>query len=93
MTDELANLDAVAQAELVRGGEVSPLELVDAAIARIEKLDDQLNAVIHPRFERARDDVASATLPDGPFRGVPMVLKDLDGYSAGRSRATRATSC
>ena len=68
----------------MRRGEVSPVELVEAAITRIEKLDDELNAVIHRRFERARDDVASATLPDGPFRGVPMVLKDLDGYSTGR---------
>ena len=47
MTD-LAQLDATAQAELVRSGEASPLELVDAAIARIEKLNPELNAVIHP---------------------------------------------
>ncbi len=60
MTDDLARLDAVAQAELVRSGEASPLELVDAAIARIESLDPQVNAVIHPRFERAREEAASA---------------------------------
>jgi amidase len=83
MTDELSALDAVAQAELVDRGEITPVELVEAAITRIEKLDGELNAVIHRRFERARDDVASATLPQGPFRGVPMVLKDLDGFSAG----------
>ena len=41
-----------------------------------------LNAVIHERFERAREE-ARGTLPDGPFRGVPFLLKDLDGYSAG----------
>ena len=80
--DDLAALDATAQAELVRTGRASPLELVDAAVNRIEKLDHELNAVIHHRFERARAE-ASGGLPDGPFRGVPMVVKDLDGYSAG----------
>lgn len=55
--------------------------MVDEAIARIEKLNPQLNAVIHERFEKVRAEAASA--PDGPFRGVPMVIKDLDGYSAG----------
>ncbi len=81
MTD-LANLDATAQAELVRSGEAQPIELVDAAIARIEALNDDLNAVIHPLFDRARA-AASGTLPDGPFRGVPIVVKDLDGTLAG----------
>ncbi|HZJ26438.1 MAG TPA: amidase family protein [Acidimicrobiia bacterium] len=75
MTD-LAFLDATAQAELVRTGEVSPVELVDGAITRIEKLNPQLNAVIHERFERARSD-AAGPLPDGPFRGVPILFKDL----------------
>jgi len=82
MTDDLARLDAVAQADLVRSGEVSPLELVDAAIARIEKLDPELNAVIHPRFEQAREE-AAGELPEGPFRGVPFLLKDLWPTSAG----------
>jgi len=82
VTDDLAFLDAVAQADLVRRGEVSPQELVDAAITRVEKVNPQLNAVIHPRFDEARSE-ASGTLPDGPFRGVPMVIKDLDAISAG----------
>jgi amidase len=81
-TDEFAALDATAQAALVRSGEVSALELVDAAIKRIERGNPALNAVIHPRFDRAREE-AKGTLPDGPFRGVPFLLKDLDGYSAG----------
>ena len=80
--DEFAALDATAQAELVRSGQVSALELVDAAIARIEQGNDALNAVIHQRFEQAREE-AKGTLPDGPFRGVPFLLKDLDGFSAG----------
>jgi len=77
-----AFLDATAQAELVRSGQASPLELVDAAIERIERLNPQLNAVIHERFDKARAE-ATADIPDGPFAGVPFVVKDLDGYSAG----------
>jgi amidase len=51
---EPASLDATGQAELVRKGEVTPSELVEAAIVRIEKLNPQLNAVITPLFEKAR---------------------------------------
>ena len=53
-TDELARLDATAQAALVRSGEATPLELVDAAIARIERVDPLLNAVVIRDFEGAR---------------------------------------
>ena len=81
-TDEFAALDATAQAALVRRGEVSALELVDAAISRIEQGNAALNAVIHQRFEQARAE-AKGVLPNGPFRGVPFLLKDLDGFSAG----------
>ncbi|HTY19873.1 MAG TPA: amidase family protein [Myxococcota bacterium] len=69
-------LDAVGQAELVRRGALSPPELLELAIARIEKRNPALNAVIHEHFERARRE-AAGTLPDGPFRGVPFLLKDL----------------
>lgn len=79
---ELAWLSATEQAELVRKKEVSPVELVDDAINRIEKLNPELNAVIIERFDKARVE-AEGTLPDGPFRGVPAVLKDLDGASVG----------
>ena len=81
MTD-VAALDATGQAELVRNGEISPLELVDSAIARIEKVNGELNAVITPLFEQARR-AASEPLPDGPFRGVPFLPKDLGAHSAG----------
>jgi len=83
MKTETAFLDATAQAELVRRGEVTPLELVDAAIARIEELDLQLNAVIMPFFEKARRQANSPDLAAGPFRGVPFLLKDLLCKSAG----------
>ncbi|HEY3673710.1 MAG TPA: amidase [Acidimicrobiia bacterium] len=82
MTDDLAVLDATAQAALVRDGKASPRELVDAALTRIDAVNDRLNAVIHRRDERARAE-ADAGPPDGPFRGVPIVVKDLDGSLAG----------
>ena len=82
MRDGWAHLDATAQAELVRTNEASPLELVDAAIERTIRLNPELNAVIHERFEQARAE-AAGPLPDGPFRGVPFLLKDLDGVSKG----------
>ncbi|MEO6318821.1 MAG: amidase family protein [Acidimicrobiales bacterium] len=83
MTDDLSQLDATGQAELVRSGQASPLELVDAAIERIERVNPELNAVITPLFDGARAQAASVELPDGPFRGVPFVLKDLAAHSAG----------
>src|SRR5262249_40927532 len=79
-------LDATAQAELVRQGEVSPKELVEAAIARIEAVNPQLDAVIWDRFDRARED-AGRELPAGPFRGVPMLMKDLGALAAGEPAA------
>jgi amidase len=81
MTDP-SLLDATAQAALVRSGEASAADLVDGAIERIEKLNGEVNAVIHPLYERARTQV-QAGLPDGPFTGVPIVIKDLDGTLAG----------
>src|SRR5688572_17511696 len=80
--DELLWLDATAQAGLVRQGEVKPAELVDAAIARVEATNPTINAVIHRRFDKARAE-AAGDLPDGPFRGVPFVLKDLNCESEG----------
>src|SRR5215218_2479833 len=83
MLDPFVTLDATAQAELVRRGEVRPIDLVDAAIARIERLNPTLNAVITPLFEQARAQALSADLASGPFRGVPLLLKDFFCYTAG----------
>lgn len=74
--------DATAMAARVRRGEVSPLELVEAAIAAIERVNPALNAVVHRMYDQARA-AAKGPLPDGPFRGVPFVVKDLDGWLAG----------
>jgi amidase len=82
MTD-LAALDATDQARLVREGQVSAAELVQAAVDRAVEVNPALNAIIHERYEDAVAD-AGGPLPDGPFTGVPFVLKDLDGTAAGQ---------
>lgn len=74
--EEFAFMDATQQTELVRRKEVKPIELVDAAIERIERLNPALNAVVTPMYDQARD-AAQGVLPDGSFRGVPFLLKDL----------------
>ena len=74
--EEVARLDATAQADLVRRGEVQPVELVDGAIRRIERLNPQLNAIIATMYDGARA-AALGELPGGPFEGVPFLLKDL----------------
>jgi amidase len=75
VTDELSLLDATAQAELVRTGQMTAAELVTAAIERIEALNPVLNAVVTPVFDRAAE--AAQACPAGPFCGVPYLLKDL----------------
>jgi amidase len=80
--DRLAFADATEQARLVAAGDASPTELVDAAIDRIRRLDPQLGALVAERFDRARAE-AAGELPDGPFRGVPFLLKDAVQHSAG----------
>jgi amidase len=88
MTDVIDTtwLDATAQADLVRSGDLTPKDLVEAAIARIEELNPQLDAVLRTRFDQARTE-AAGELPDGPFRGVPMLLKDLGCMVAGEATA------
>ncbi len=77
-------MDAVDQAALVAKGDVSPTELLEAAIERIEELDGDLNAVVIRWFDHARE-LAAGDLPDGPFRGVPFLLKDLYTSFAGQT--------
>ena len=77
-------LDATAQAKLVRRGELSAVDLVNASIAQIEKLNPSINAVIATFFERAREQAAAAA-NDGPFAGVPLLLKDIVAEYEGTS--------
>ena len=80
--NELTWLDATAQAELVRTKELKPIELVEAAIERIERVNPQINAVIHKLYDEARA-TANNDLPDGAFKGVPFLLKNIFGWYAG----------
>jgi Asp-tRNA(Asn)/Glu-tRNA(Gln) amidotransferase A subunit family amidase len=76
LNDELAFTPALDQAALVHAGEVSPLELVELYLERIERLDPQLNAYVTVDADGAR---AAAQAPvEGPFRGVPIPIKDLN---------------
>ncbi|QYJ03085.1 amidase [Nocardioides panacisoli] len=74
--------DAIATAAAIRDGEVSAREVVTEAITRIEKHDSTLNAVVAQRFEEALAE-AAGDLPDGPLRGVPILIKDLGAQVAG----------
>jgi amidase len=85
--DEFTLLDATAQAALVRRGEVAPIELVETAIARIERLNPGINAVVTKMYDEARR-IARGSLPAGLFSGVPFLLKDSLASYAG----TRMTS-
>ncbi len=67
-------IDALGLAAQVRAGEVSPRELTEAAIARIEATNPNLNYLVTDCFEQA----LATTPADGPFRGVPMLVKDLN---------------
>lgn len=73
---DYADYDGLGLAGLVRKGEVTPLELLDAAIERIERHNGKLNAVVHKAYDEARV-TAKGALPDGPFKGVPFLIKDL----------------
>jgi amidase len=79
---EYESYDALGLADLVRRKELSPVEVVEAAIARIERLNPRLNAVIHPLDDKARAEAARGR-PAGPFQGVPFLLKDLLASYAG----------
>lgn len=83
LADDTRWLDATDHAALVSSGQVSPRELLDAAIERIERIDPHLNAVVIRWFDHARE-AADGDLPDGPFRGVPFLLKDLWASFAGQ---------
>ena len=76
MIGDLGAADATALAELVARGEVSPSELLDAALAAVEARNPAINAVVLLQEGVARKSIADG-LPPGPFRGVPFLIKDL----------------
>ncbi len=84
---EYEQYDALGLAELVRTRQVTSLEVVEAAIARIEARNPQVNAVIHTMFNQARQ-AAQGDLPDGSVRGAPFLVKDLLAMVAGAPMAS-----
>ncbi len=87
LVDETRWLDATEQAALVASGQVTPSELLEAAIERIEAYDPAVNAVVMRWFDHARQTAAGGRLPDGVFRGVPFLLKDWIAAYAGQPLA------
>jgi amidase len=79
---EFHKYDGLGLGELVRTKQVSPAELVEEAISRIEAHNPKLNAVIYKMYDQARQ-VAKADLPDGPFKGVPYLQKDMHAMLEG----------
>lgn len=80
--DEYIQHDATALADLVKRGEVTATELMDVALGRLARWNPAINAVVLMLADRARRAIA-AGLPEGPFRGVPFLIKDWDGFLAG----------
>lgn len=88
---DIAEWDATETAMAIKSGAVSALEVVDAAIARSEALNPKLNFLVTDDYERARDR-AKAPLGNGPFAGVPFLIKDLDDFTGLPTRlGTRST--
>jgi amidase len=81
---EYDSFDGLGLADLVRRKQVSPRELLDEAIARTAKVDPQLNAVVVKHYDYASRQIENG-LPDGPFRGVPFLLKDLENLAGTRT--------
>jgi amidase len=84
---QYADYDALGLASLVRKGETTPEALLEACIERIEAHNPKLNAVVYKAYDEARK-VAKGDLPDGPFRGVPFLIKDLGVQVAGWPRSS-----
>src|SRR5499433_755324 len=81
--DEYANYDALGLAELVSRRHVSPKELAETAARAIEEINPTIHAVIETYPDRI-DSLDEKTIGDGPFRGVPFLMKDVFGHEAGR---------
>jgi amidase len=83
MDADLSLCDATAQADLVRTGQCTPLDLVEAAIDRIDRINPKINAVITRRFEKVRAEAVADQYEHAPFRGVPFLVKDAVCHTAG----------
>ena len=84
MFNEYGNYDGLGLAALVKKGEVSASEVLDAALARTEAVDPKINAVVVRHDDYARRQIQMG-LPDGPFTGVPFLIKDLNNLAGTRT--------
>lgn len=82
MFKEYPQYDAIALADLLKKRDIKPTEVVEAAIAQIEKHNTQLNAVVHKQFDQARHLATQCDVDSAPLAGVPFLLKDLLGEEA-----------
>ena len=82
---QYAEFDGLGLADLVRKKDVTPAELIECAIERTERHNGKLNAIVHKAYDMAR--AAATKLPDGPFKGVPFLIKDLGVEVAGLPRS------
>jgi amidase len=89
---DYADHDGLGLADLVRRGEVSAGEVVQAAIERIERHNPALNAVVYKAYDEART-AARGALPEGPFTGAPLLVKDLLITAAGWPRTSGSRFC
>src|SRR5215471_9338514 len=80
--EEYRKHDAISLAGLITKRQVSAEELLETAIARAEQVNPAINAIVHKKYERAREAVA-AGLPEGPLKGVPYLIKDLGFFETG----------
>src|SRR5215469_11286198 len=80
--EEYRKHDAISLAGLIAKRQISAGELLETAIARAEQVNPAINAIVHKKYERAREAVA-AGLPEGPLKGVPYLIKDLGFFETG----------
>ena len=86
LAEELRFIDGMALAELIRSGQISRADALEAAIERIERLNPPLNAVVTKMYDEARavtEDAVNQPGSDGPLAGVPFLLKDIGAPYAG----------
>jgi len=89
---EYAKYDGLGLADLVKNREVTSKELALLAVQGIEKINPQINAVIETYADRI-DDLDESSLGNGPFRGVPFIIKDFGAYEKGRKRESGSRLC
>jgi amidase len=90
--EEYRRHDAISLAGLIAKREVSAKEVLETAIARVEQVNPAINAIVHKQYEQARKAVA-AGLPEGPLKGVPYLIKDLEASSRPVNRRPLAAAC